>query len=61
MSEKLPTPPRRWTRRNEEGQGMVEYAVILVLIAVVAAVMLLAIGRQANTFFSNVSSTLGGT
>jgi Flp pilus assembly pilin Flp len=40
---------------------MVEYAVILVLIAVVAAVMLLAIGRQANTFFSNVSSTLGGT
>jgi Flp pilus assembly pilin Flp len=40
---------------------MVEYALIIVLIAVVAAVMLLAVGRSANTFFSNVSSSLGGT
>jgi len=61
MSETLPTPPRRRWRRDEEGQGMVEYALIIVLIAVVAVVMLLAVGRSANTFFSNVSSSLGGT
>ena len=61
MSETLPTPPRRRSRRDEEGQGMVEYALIIVLIGVVAAVMLLAIGHTANSFFSNVSTTLAGT
>jgi Flp pilus assembly pilin Flp len=61
MSESLPTPNRRDGRRQEEGQGMVEYALIIVLIGVVAAVMLLVVGHTANNFFSNVSTSLGGT
>lgn len=59
MSESLPTPSRRHSRRGEEGQGMAEYALILVLIAVVAAVMLLWLGGSTNTLFSNVSSAIG--
>ena len=61
MSGSLPTPTRRDKRRDEEGQGMVEYALIIVLIGVVAAVMLLVVGHAANNFFSNVSTSLGGT
>ena len=38
---------------------MVEYALILVLIAVVAAVMLLWLGGSTNTLFSNVSKAFG--
>jgi pilus assembly protein Flp/PilA len=59
MSESLPTPARRDRRRLEEGQGMVEYALILVLIAVVAAVMLTFLGHSTNTLFSNISNALG--
>ena len=40
---------------------MVEYALILVLIAVVAAIMLTVLGKTTNGFFSNVSSVIGGT
>ena len=61
MNHSLPTPTRRVKRRDEEGQGMVEYALIIVLIAVVAAVMLLVIGHTANSFYSNVSNTLSRT
>ncbi|MBV8086736.1 MAG: Flp family type IVb pilin [Candidatus Dormibacteraeota bacterium] len=45
-----------WDR--EEGQGMVEYALILVLIAVVVLVVLTAIGKEVNNVFSNISSGL---
>ena len=38
---------------------MAEYALILVLIAVVAAVMLMWLGRSTTTLFSNVSNALG--
>jgi Flp pilus assembly pilin Flp len=38
---------------------MAEYALILVLIAVVAAVMLMRLGGSTNTLFSNVSNALG--
>jgi Flp pilus assembly pilin Flp len=61
MNQSLPTPTRRDKRRDEEGQGMVEYALIIVLIGVVAAVMLLVVGHTANNFFSNVSTTIAGT
>ena len=59
MNGSLPTPRRRTERRHQEGQGMVEYSLILVLIAVVAAVMLLVVGQTTNTLFSNVSHVLG--
>jgi len=44
--------------RGEAGQGMVEYALILVLIAIAAVLMLTTVGKQAKNVFSNVSSGL---
>ncbi len=44
---------------DEEGQGMVEYALILVLIAVVVIVVLTTVGHQVRNVFSNISSGLG--
>jgi pilus assembly protein Flp/PilA len=43
---------------REEGQGMVEYALILVLIAIVVIVILQVVGKQVNNVFSNVSNGL---
>ena len=45
-------------RNREEGQGMVEYALILVLIAVVVIVILSVVGNQVNNVFSNISNGL---
>jgi pilus assembly protein Flp/PilA len=44
---------------GQNGQGMVEYALILVLIAVVVIVILKTLGGQVNNAFSNVSNALG--
>jgi pilus assembly protein Flp/PilA len=44
---------------HEEGQGMVEYALILVLIAVVVIVVLTTVGKRVSNVFSNISSGLG--
>jgi pilus assembly protein Flp/PilA len=46
------------TRKSEKGQGMVEYALILVLIAVVVIVILGVLGGKVSTTFSTVSSAL---
>lgn len=43
---------------DETGQGMVEYALILVLIAVVVIVILTVVGKQVNNVFSNISCGL---
>ena len=43
---------------DEEGQGMVEYALILVLIALVVIVILSTVGKQVNNVFSNISNGL---
>ena len=43
---------------SQDGQGMVEYALILVLIAVVVIVILSVVGNQVNNVFSNVSNSL---
>ena len=44
---------------DERGQGMVEYALILVLIAVVVIVVLTTVGKKVENVFSNISSGLG--
>jgi pilus assembly protein Flp/PilA len=44
--------------RDQEGQGMTEYALILVLIAVVVIIVVSVIGHQANNLFSNISNGL---
>lgn len=48
----------RTARSNDDGQGMVEYALILVLIAIVVIVVLQVVGKQVNNVFSNVSNGL---
>jgi pilus assembly protein Flp/PilA len=44
---------------RQRGQGMAEYALILVLIGVVVVLILHVVGNQVNNDFSNVSSALG--
>jgi pilus assembly protein Flp/PilA len=50
------------TRRedDEAGQGMVEYALILVLIAIVVIAVVAILGNQVSNVYSNVSSGLNG-
>jgi len=43
---------------NEEGQTLVEYALILVLIAIVVLLMLAGLGGSVNNTFSTVNSAL---
>ena len=44
--------------RDEEGQGLAEYALILALIAIVAIVALLFLGGQVSTILSTVGSSV---
>jgi pilus assembly protein Flp/PilA len=47
------------SRGRQLGQGMVEYALILVLVSIVVIVILLTMGNQINNVFSNVVAALG--
>lgn len=44
--------------KNKKGQGLVEYALILVLIAIVVIVIMKVLGRTTSNVFSEVSSNL---
>lgn len=44
---------------RKSGQGMVEYALILVLVSIVVIIILLTMGRQIKNVFSNVVAALG--
>ncbi len=44
---------------REEGQGLVEYALILVLIAIVVIGILTVLGNRVSRVFSNINSGLG--
>jgi pilus assembly protein Flp/PilA len=50
-----------WLWLREKGQGLVEYALILVLIAVVVIAILTVLGTQVSTVFSRIASALGGS
>jgi len=43
---------------REEGQGLVEYALILVLIAIVVIVALTALGGQIGNVFNKITTNL---
>ncbi len=43
---------------RQHGQGMVEYALILVLVSIVVIVILLTMGSQIQNVFSNVVAAL---
>jgi pilus assembly protein Flp/PilA len=49
---------RRHALQGEDGQGLVEYALILVLISIVVIVILSVVGHQVNNVFSNISNGL---
>ena len=48
---------RLW--QDEEGQDLVEYALLLVLIALAAAATVQTLGTAIKTVFSNASTALG--
>ncbi len=45
-------------QRDEDGQGLAEYALILALIAVVAIIALIFLGGQVKTILSNVGKSI---
>jgi len=45
--------------REEKGQGMVEYVLILVLISVVAIAIMTTVGNDVKGVFSQVATALG--
>ena len=47
-----------WPVRREEGQTLVEYALVLFLIAVVVVVAIATVGGQAKRLFANVASSI---
>lgn len=46
---------------DEQGQGLVEYALILVLVAVVVVAILALLGPQIGNIFSKVTNGLSGS
>jgi pilus assembly protein Flp/PilA len=45
-------------RRDEEGQGLAEYALILALIAIVVIAAVIFLGGQINTIMSTVGTSI---
>jgi pilus assembly protein Flp/PilA len=50
---------RTLTDRRQRGQCLVEYALILVLVAVVVVTVLTTLGTRITAVFTNVSKALG--
>ncbi|MCS6803552.1 MAG: Flp family type IVb pilin [Acidobacteriota bacterium] len=46
---------------DDEGQGLAEYALILVLVSIVAVGALTALGGQITTVFSTITTNLQGS
>ncbi|HUE69064.1 MAG TPA: Flp family type IVb pilin [Candidatus Acidoferrum sp.] len=44
--------------RSQQGQALVEYALILALIALVVIIMLLLTGKQVSNLYSNITATM---
>jgi pilus assembly protein Flp/PilA len=47
-------------RKNEEGQDLLEYALLVALIALVAVGAVTAAGTSVQTIFTNIAGALGG-
>jgi pilus assembly protein Flp/PilA len=43
---------------NEKGQGLVEYAIILALIAIVVIAVMNILGQKVNNTFNSISNSL---
>ncbi len=46
---------------DESGQNMVEYALVIVLVALAAVAAMGSLGKTVSTAFSNIGSTLNST
>ena len=46
--------------KREEGQGLVEYALLLVLVAIVVIAILLTLGQSVSGVFQRIVTELGG-
>lgn len=49
-----------WLMAEEDGQGMVEYALIIALISVAAVVILGTVGENINSVFTEVAEKIKG-
>lgn len=47
--------------KNEEGQGLVEYALIIALISLIAIIALQLLGRKVSNVYDNASTVMIGT
>jgi pilus assembly protein Flp/PilA len=47
-----------FARRDDEGQGLAEYALILALIAIVAIIALIFLGSQVSEILSTVGNSV---
>ena len=52
------TAPTSGRRNDERGQGLVEYGLVIILIAIFVIVVVGVAGHQVNNVFSNVSNGL---
>ena len=49
------------SKKNEKGQGLVEYALILVLVAIVVVGALTVLGPRVGNVFSDINNSIAGT
>jgi pilus assembly protein Flp/PilA len=54
-----PLPDQPEVRDPEQGQGMVEYALIIVLVAIGALIALQVVGHATNNLYSNITNSIG--
>lgn len=49
-----------WLKNEESGQGMVEYGLIIVVVALIAVAGLIILGNGLNGLFNKVGNEVGG-
>ena len=47
--------------QKEEGQGLAEYALIIVLVSIAVVLALTAVGDEINSVFTNITTELSNT
>ncbi len=59
LSQQLASFVNGWVE-NEEGQDLIEYALIIVLVVLVVVAALTALGGQVTGVFNQITAALGG-
>jgi Flp pilus assembly pilin Flp len=49
-----------WAKNDEKGAGLVEYALLVVLIALIAFIAIQFLGENVSTVFSNIAESTQG-